>query len=82
MSRINQRDLEKLCEHLNTLTDNKPEFLIEYAYGRPRLVSYCDKEKGTIKDVSPRLPKPQLYDWLHAYIDGIGLGHELATRGA
>lgn len=39
---------------------------IEFAYGRPRLVA-----NGGSKDVSPRLPKPELEEWLRAYLGGI-----------
>jgi hypothetical protein len=61
----------KELEHLAEMIDRRlslPEGThdVEYAYGRPRLVS-----NGGSKDVSPRLPAGQLEDWMRAYLGGI-----------
>lgn len=41
---------------------------IQFAYGRPRLVA-----NGGAKDVSPRLPKSELEEWMRAYLGGINV---------
>jgi hypothetical protein len=63
MDRVTKSRLDRLCGYLNTITGI--EHTIEYAYGRPRLM-----RSGGSVEVSPRLPKPALYDWIHAYLDG------------
>lgn len=57
-------DLKQLLAVLNRLTDG--DYEIGYAYGRPRLL-----RAGGSVDVSPRLPRGQLVDWMRAYIAGI-----------
>lgn len=66
---ITKRDLERLLTVLNYRTEGG--FSIGYAYGRPRLF-----RAGESVEVSPRLPRGQLADWMRAYIAGI----EWATK--
>ena len=71
MPRVTQRDLDGVCETLRRETGT--DYTISYTSGVPRL--YRDNEA---REVSPRLPKPQLYDWLWAFLDGIREGYRLA----
>ena len=45
---------------------------ISGAYGGYRLEEMC--KGGGCRDISPRLTKRELYDWINAYIDGIERG--------
>ena len=51
------------CERL----DPAQAYTVAYAYGRPRL----ERANGSV-DVSPRLPRGELAQWMRAYIAGIG----------
>jgi len=42
------------------------------AYGGYRLEEMCNG--GGARDISPRLTKRELYEWINAYIDGIERG--------
>ena len=66
MTRITDKDLEAAVERLNSFS--KKTYVISYAYGRVRLQQ---KGKGTCieRDVSPRLPRPQLYDIVWTIIE-------------
>jgi hypothetical protein len=86
MARITQKDLDQLVTVLRNATGNKT-YRIEYAYGRPRL--YWDRPGLTTRngipwheEVSPRLPKGELYQWISAYIDGIAVGYEIGKADA
>jgi len=78
--------LESLVKFINELTNSplepytkqadgtyKPNagcYHLDQAYGGYRLVKMAKTGTGTA-DVSPRLSKRELYDWIHAYKDGI-----------
>ena len=68
--RVTQADLERMCGVLNRSAAGR-DYSIGYAYGQPRLESHAGS-----RDVSPRLSKPELYQWLHAFFDGIITGRE------
>lgn len=72
MPRITERDLDGVCETIRKETGDAT-YSIGYTDGVPRL--YRDNEA---REVSPRLPKPALYDWLWAYLDGIREGYNIA----
>jgi hypothetical protein len=57
------------------LIANAGTYYISGAYGGYRLERMC-KGGGAI-DISPRLSKPALADWINAYIDGIEIGRRL-----
>lgn len=63
---INRKYLEDLCDLLNRETDNRYGFSVGMAYGRPRL----EANNGS-RDVSPRLNKRELADWMHAFAAGL-----------
>ena len=69
-TRTTANDLDHLAEFINIILE-LPErtYEIGWAYGRPRL-----EQNGGSVDVSPRLPKPQLEQWMEAYIAGIDAG--------
>jgi hypothetical protein len=79
MPRITERDLDGVCETIRKATGND-SYRIAYAYGRPRLERAHPTLTGAIEDISPRLPKPALYDWLWAYLDGIREGCRIAGK--
>jgi len=54
---------------------NVGTYYIGGAYGGYRLERMA--KGGGASDISPRLSKPALYDWLNAYIDGIEVGMKL-----
>lgn len=66
--RTSKNELEGILETLNRRTQG--DFSIGYAYGRPRL--YRQHESV---EVSPRLPRSQLYEWINAFLDGIDYVH-------
>ena len=62
---VSEKDLDYLEARLrNRFPD--ADFRIGCAYGGYRL----ERRGGSI-DVSPRLPKAQLYEWIHAFLDGV-----------
>ena len=61
-----QVQLDKLTDHLNKITNNEYDFQIEYVNGQPRLT-----RKAQSVDVSPRLSKSELFQWMHAFLDGM-----------
>ena len=91
MTRTSSKDIQRLVDLLNKLTDSPAEpwagqgatfkanvgcFHIEHAYGAPRLVRMVT-EGGGERDISPRLPNGELARWINAYIAGF----ETAKRG-
>jgi len=75
MPRITQRDLDNAATVLQNATGN-PTYRIEYAYGQPRLYRDHPKLSGP-QEVSPRLPRGELYQWISAYIDGVAVGYDI-----
>lgn len=63
---ITKQTLENVVGHMRNETGI--DFEIEYAYGAPRVMS----DRGS-RDVSPRMPKKELYYWMHAFLDGYRL---------
>lgn len=62
-----KEELEELARRIDDALDLPTGYHeISYAYGRVRLVA-----NGGSKDVSPRLSKPDLEEWLRAYLGGI-----------
>lgn len=75
--RITDNDLSRMVNILNARTDQAYDFTIQYAYGKPRL-----HRKGYSVDVSPRLSKRELYEWIDAYLEGLSLGLDVQARRA
>lgn len=73
--RISISRLRHLVEILNRETLNMMDYSIEYNEGGVRLV----RNRESI-DVSPRLGKSALYEWIHAYRQGIEVGKELSSH--
>ena len=63
--RILKSNLDDALSALNRATNNTRDYSYDKAYGGYRLV----KENGSV-EVSPRLPKRAMYDWVWAYIYG------------
>lgn len=75
--RRTKADLDQIVRVLETMTGRA--YRVEYAYGRPRLYEVIGPS-GACRDVSPRLPKSELYDWISAYIDGYSAGLTAGER--
>ena len=51
---------------------------LDRAYGQRRLVSFpVGKPAEVIRELSPRLPKSQLYHWIDAWYTGLEMGRHL-----
>jgi hypothetical protein len=70
--RIIKTDLDDAMSALNRDTNNTQDFSYDKAYGGYRLV-----REGGAWEVSPRLPKREMYDWMWAYINGIRDGQKI-----
>ena len=70
--KILKSDLDNAMSALNLATNNTIDFSYDKAYGGYRLV----RENGS-REVSPRLPKRGIYDWIWAYIYGIQDGRKI-----
>ena len=66
--RISRQHLDSMVDRLNREVPGQ-DYSIGVAYGSPRL----ERNGGSV-NVSPRLPKGQLYVWMHAFLDGIEAG--------
>lgn len=70
--RIIKTDLDDAMSALNRTTNNTQDFAYDKAYGGYKLV----RENGAW-EVSPRLSKREMYDWMWAYIYGIRDGQKI-----
>jgi len=82
MARITEKDLEDKVQSLNmifgfkrTYIKSKAEyrgksFDLDYAYGGVKLIKYGKTGSG-IREVSPRLTKSELADFIDAFCEGI-----------
>ena len=70
--KITMDRLRNLVAILNKETRGLYDYSLDSAYGGLRLV-----RKQESIDVSPRLGKSQLYEWIHAYRQGLDVGKEL-----
>lgn len=52
------------------IIENANHYYVGGAYGGYRLEQICSDGHGS-RDVSPRLSKRALADWIHAYLDGV-----------
>ena len=77
MSRITVGMVDAKLGRLVRITNRK--LRLEYA-GEPRRPRLQEIISGTgaIKELSPRLPVVQMYEWLDAFEKGIDMGLELA----
>ena len=66
MARTSRNELDHLANIISRRTG--VAMSIEYAYGKPRLMS----DRGA-RDVSPRLPAGELMQWMSAFLDGYNL---------
>ena len=57
-------DLQSLVHVLNKVTGGG-NYSLDYAYGRVRLTNFTGS-----KDVSPRLSRGELAEWIYAYMAG------------
>lgn len=63
MPRTTGADLDSLARTASRVAGQP--YTVEYAYGSPRLVT-----RGGSVDVSPRLPRGELAQWMRAFIAG------------
>lgn len=76
MARTTSKELEEFVEFLNKETGNLYDFSIGYAYGGARL-----ERKGGSVDVSPRLSKGELREWMSAFAAGLDYATEVGHYG-
>ncbi len=73
MTTTTKKELIHLQDLINSVLDKRgidKEICVSWAYGQPRVELYSGS--GDMQsDLSPRLPKPQMYDWLHAFYQGL-----------
>ena len=74
MPRTTQRDLDGVCETLRRETG------ADYTIGSMTGQGYRLYRDNESREISPRLPKGQLYDWMWAYLDGIREGRRIKER--
>lgn len=73
--RINLKRLQNLVDILKRETRNSIDYELDGAYNGYRLV----RNNGS-HDVSPRLSKGALYEWIHAYRQGVEIGKVIGPR--
>lgn len=73
--RITKKQLYAKAEFINKLSGL--DISVGYAYGHPR--AYLNNES---KELSPRLPAGQLWDWLDAFQTGIEYGVKIGVHGS
>ncbi len=69
MERITAKDNERIIDLINSVLikhGQKGDYTINFAYTGWRV----ERANNSV-DVSPRLSKRELYQWLHAFKDGI-----------
>ena len=90
MQRITKRNLEALCDRLNTLTNSPPQqfragtldaqvghHYISGAYGGHQLVRVTNPQGGVTTLLGTgHIPARQLYDLMQAYMAGIKAARE------
>ena len=69
--RILKSDLDDALSALDRTTGYTRDYSYDKAYGGYRLV-----REGGSRDISPRLSKQAMYDWVWAYIYGIEEGRK------
>ena len=74
--RISKQHLEAVVARMNRELPGM-DYSISYAYGSPRI----ERNGGSV-DVSPRLPRGQLYQWAHAFLDGVEAARSVAQEAA
>lgn len=71
--------IHELCEQINKAREYyglSANYYVEYAYGKPRLEKSNEpNQMGGSQYISPRLPAPQLADWMQAYLAGMNAGY-------
>ena len=65
-TRTTDKQLYELAALINRATDGRYKVSIDHAYGGVRLESH-----GGSRDVSPRLTKGELRQWMQAFLDGL-----------
>lgn len=69
--RIAQADLEQMIVVVNNRVrpPKGKRYELEHGYGKVRMILE-DTRLRTARDISPLLPKPLLYMWMSAFIEG------------
>ena len=68
--RTTQQDLDDVCRMISVETG------ADHTIGSMTGQGYRLYRDNESREVSPRLPKGQLYDWMWAYLDGIREGRK------
>lgn len=70
---VRRKDLDDALDALQRASDKRRDYAYDHAYGGYRLVS----DNGAV-EISPRLPKREMYNWVWAYVEGIHAGRQAA----
>lgn len=74
MTRTTNRELDELAAIINRVLE-VDDYFIQSAYGQPRLV-----RAGGSVEVSPRLAKGDLAQWMRAFLAGITAGQSALSN--
>jgi len=69
-----KKELIRIQDNINHVLENRGldrEVYVSYAYGQPRLGLWEKSSGNMLSDLSPRLSKSQLEDWMLAFYDGL-----------
>jgi len=66
---VRKKDLDDALDALQRASNNGRDYAYDHANGGYRLVS----ANGAV-EISPRLPKREMYNWVWAYVEGIHAG--------
>lgn len=78
MATVTRADLDQILTVLNRYhTPHGITVTIEWAYGKPR--AYWEDDAG-VHELSPRLSKAALYQWLSAYEEGLNMASRMAQK--
>ena len=70
---VRKKDLDDALDALQRASNNGRDYAYDHANGGYRLVS----ANGAV-EISPRLPKREMYNWVWAYVEGIHAGRQAA----
>jgi hypothetical protein len=72
MTRITESDIWRVLVPINNKLTGNRKLTVEWAYGKPRAYEVDDRTPNVQKrEVSPRLTKPQMYDWLCGFEEAL-----------
>jgi hypothetical protein len=71
MTRITESDIWRVLVPINNKLTGNRKLTVEWAYGKPRAYEVDERTLTLSREVSPRLTKPQMYDWLCGFEEAL-----------